>query len=67
MFSNFSSVLSADIHLNPRPISVGRHNFTSPLDVYETFSSPILLKLRIATLNGRSLCNKSAVISDHIL
>ena len=42
-------------------------NFTSPLDVYEPFSSPTLPKLRIATLNARSVCNKSAVISDHKL
>ena len=42
-------------------------DFTSPLDDYESFSSPTLSKLRIATLNARSVCNKSAGISDHIL
>jgi exonuclease III len=48
-------------------MSVSSHIFASLLDVYEPFSSPTLPKLRIATLNARSLCNKSAVISDHIL
>ena len=48
-------------------MSVSSYNSISPLDVYEPFSSPALPKLRIATLNARSVCNKSAVISDHIL
>ena len=48
-------------------MSVSSHNFTSPLVVYEPFSSSTPPKLRIATLNSRYVCNKSAVISDHIL
>ena len=48
-------------------MSVSSHNFMSELDVYEPFSLPNLPKLRIATLNVHSVCNKSAVISDHIL
>ena len=48
-------------------MSVRSHNVTSPLDVYEPFSSPTHLELRIATLNARFVCNKSAVIYDHIL
>ena len=48
-------------------MSVSSHNFTSPLAVYEPFSSPTLPKFRITTLNACSICNKSAVISDRIL
>ena len=48
-------------------MSISSRNFTFSLDVYELFSSSILHKLRIATLNARSVCNKSAVISDYIL
>ena len=48
-------------------MSVSIHNFTSPFDIYEPFSSTALPKLRMATLNARSVCNKSSVISDHIL
>ena len=48
-------------------MSVSSHNFTFPLDVYEPFSSPTFPKLRIATLNARSVCKKSAVISVYIL
>ena len=59
--------LCGDIQPNPGNMSVSSHNFTSPLDVYEPFSSPTLPKLRIGTLNARCVCNKSAVISDHIL
>ena len=66
-FLIFLLFLCGDIQPNLGPISVSSHNFTSPLDAYEPFSSPTLPKLRIATLNARSVCNKSAVISDHIL
>ena len=34
------------------------------MDIYESFSSPTPLNLRIAILNARSVCNKSAVIYD---
>ena len=67
MFSNFSSVLCGDILPNPGSMLVSSHNFTSLSDVYEPFSSLTLHKLNIATLNTRSVCNKSAVICDHIL
>ena len=58
---------SGDIQPNPGPILVNSRNFTSPLDVYEPFSRSTLPKLHIATLNARTVCTKSAVISDHIL
>ena len=59
--------LSGDIQPNHGPMSVSSHNFTPPLDVYEPFLLPTLPTLRIATLNARSVNNKSAVIFDHIL
>ena len=58
--------LSGDIQLNPGPISLN-HYFSSPFDVYEPFSTPNAPKLRIATLNSRSVLNKSAIINNHIL
>ena len=63
----FHLFLCGDIQPNPGSMSVSSRNFASPLDVYEPFSSPALPKLHIATLNARSVCNKSAVISDNIL
>ena len=60
--------LSGDIQLNPGPVSLKRHlYFSSTLDVYEPFLSPTVPKLRMATLNSRSIVNKSAVINNHIL
>ena len=35
--------------------------------MYERFLSPTVPKLRMATLNSRSVVNKSAVINNHIL
>ena len=35
--------------------------------MYEPFSSPTAPNLRIATLNPRSVQNKSAIINNHIL
>ena len=52
-FLIFLLFLCKDIQPNPGPMSVSSHNFTSPLDVYEPFSSLTLPKLRIATLNAR--------------
>ena len=66
-FLIFLLFLCENIQPNPGSMLVNSHNFTSPLNIYEPFSSPTLPKLRIATLNVRSVCNKSAVISDHIL
>ena len=65
-FLIFLLLLSGDIQLNPGPAPLINVNATSPLDVYEPFSSPSYAKLRIATLNARSISNKSAVICDHI-
>ena len=59
--------LCEDIQPNPGPMSVSSQNCTSPLNVYEPFSSPSLPNLRIATLNARSVYNKFAVIFDHML
>ena len=52
----------------PNPGSVPSHKFNkiSPLDVYEPLSVSPQPKLRIAMLNARSVCNKSAVIYNHI-
>ena len=36
-----------------------------PIDIYEPFPSPSYNKLCIATLNTRSILNKSAVIYDN--
>ena len=66
-FLIFLQFLCGDIQPNLEPVSVSSHNFTFSLDAYEPFSSPTLSKLHIAILNARSVCNKSAVISDHIL
>ena len=67
LFPNFSSVSMWRHSVQPWTYVSKQSQFTSPLDVYEPFSSSTLPKLRIATLNARSVCNKSAVISDHIL
>ena len=58
--------LSGDIQLNRGLISLNQY-VSSPLDVYEPFSTPTAPKLRIATLNSRSVLNKSAIINNHIL
>ena len=58
--------LSGDIQLNPGPISLNQY-VSSPLDVYEPFSTPTASNLRIASLNSRSVLNKSAIINNHIL
>ena len=59
--------LSGDIQLNPGPVSLKSQYVSSPLDVYEPCLSPTVPKLRLATLNSRSVVNKSAVINNHIL
>ena len=59
--------LSGDIQLNPGPVSLKSQYVSFPLDVYEPFLSPTVPKLRMATLNSRSVVNKSAVINNHIL
>ena len=66
-FLVFLLLFSGDIQLNPGPASFININATLPLDVYEPFSSPSYAKLRVATLNARSMSNKSAVICDHII
>ena len=66
-FLVFLHLLSGDIQLNPSPAPLININATSPLDVYELFSSPSYVKLRVATLNARSISNKSDVICDHII
>ena len=38
-----------------------------PLDAYEPFLSLSHTKLHVATLNARSISNKSAIICDHII
>ena len=48
-------------------VSLKSQYVSSPLDVYEPFLSPTVPKLRMATLNSRSVVNKSAVINNHIL
>ena len=59
--------LSGNIHSNPGPVQFHKFNDTS-LDVYEPFCSSLPQpKLRIALLNARSVCNKSAIIYNHIL
>ena len=62
-----TSVFTGDIQLNPGPVSLKSQYVSSPLDVYEPFLSPTVQKLRLATLNSRSVVNKSAVINNHIL
>ena len=59
--------LSDDLQLNPSLFSLKSQYVSSPLDVYEPFLSPTVPKLRMATLNSRSVVNKSAVINNHIL
>ena len=59
--------LSGDIQLNPGPVSLKSLYVSSPLDVYKPFLSPTVPKLCMATLNSRSVVNKSAVINNHIL
>ena len=62
--------LSGNFHPNPGPASLHKFINISPLDIYEPFSVSLsLLKLRIglATLNARSVCNKYAVIYNHIV
>ena len=46
---------SGDIQLNPDPVSLNNQYVSSPLDVYEPFSSPTAPNLCIATLNSRSV------------
>ena len=56
------------VHPNPGPVPLHKFNNISPLDVYKPFSvSPPLPKLRIAMLNACSVCNKPAVIYNHIV
>ena len=60
--------LYGNIHPNPGPVQFHKLINTSPLDIFEPFcSSPLQRKLRMALLNVRSVCNKSAVICNHIL
>ena len=59
--------LSGDILLNPGPVSLNNWNASSPLDEYKPFSSLTAPNLRIATLNSKSVLNKSAIINNHIL
>ena len=66
-FLVFLFLLSGDIQLNPGSAPFINVNATSPLDVYEPFFSPSYSKLRVPTLNARSISNKFAVICDHIL
>ena len=66
-FVLFLLIFSGDIQLNPGPVSLKSQYVSSPLDVYEPFLSPTVPKLRLATLNSRSVVNKSAVINNHIL
>ena len=67
MIIYFLLFFSGNVQPNPGPVSLHKFNNISPLDVYEPFSvSPSLPKLRLAMLNARSLCNKSAVIYNHI-
>ena len=58
--------LSGDIQLNPGPVSLKSQNVSSPLDVYESFLSATVPKLRMAILNSRSIVNKSAVLNNHL-
>ena len=52
---------------NPDPVQIHKFNDTSSLGAYEPFcSSSPQTKLRIALLNACSVCNKSAVIYNHI-
>ena len=59
--------LSGDIQLNPCPVSLNNQYVSFSLDVYEPYPSPTAPNLRIATLNSRSVLNKSAIINNHIL
>ena len=60
--------LSGYVNPNLGPVPLHKFNNISPLDVYKPSSvSPSLPKLRIAMLNTRSVCNKSAVIYNHII
>ena len=59
--------LSGNIQLNPGPVSLKSQYVSSPLNVYEPFLLPTVSKLCMATLNSRSVVNKSAVINNHIL
>ena len=60
-------LFSSDIQLNPGLAPFINVSATSPLDVCEPFSSLSYAKLRVATLNARSISNKSAVICDQII
>ena len=51
----------------PGPVSLKSQCVSSPLGVYEPFQSPTVPKLRLATLNSRSVVNKLAVINNYIL
>ena len=59
--------LSGDIQLNPIPVSLNNQFVSFPLNVYEPFLSPTTPNLCIATLNSRSVLNKSAIVNNHIL
>ena len=69
MYYYLSSLfLSDNIHPKPSPVQFHKFNDTSPLDVYEPFClSPHQPKLRIALLNARSVCKKSADIYNRLL
>ena len=59
--------LSGDIQLNSGLVLLKIQYVSSPLDVYEPFLSLTVPKLRMVTLNFRSVVSKSAVINNHIL
>ena len=57
--------LLGNIQLNSDPVSLKSQYVASPLDVYESFLSPTVPELRLATLNSRSVVKKSAAINNH--
>ena len=68
MFNYLSPAVSNNVHPNPGPVPLHKFNNISPLDVFEPLSvSPPLPTLRIANLNARSVCNKSAIIYNHMV
>ena len=66
-FSFILLFLSGDNQLNAGPVSSNNQCVSSPLDVYEPFSSLTASNLRIATLNSRSMLIKSVIINKHKL
>ena len=48
-------------------LSLNNQCVSSPLDVYELLSPPAAPNLHIATLNSRSVLNKSAIINNYLL